>query len=206
MPESMLGMFGVQISENSVFENEGEQNKNHASAELLRRNIGVDGSKAMYSMEDMMRRSQNPNCHSIQDLKPKNSSNIIITGAENKNQAKNSSLRRQIGGPSNASSAIDIKKAGNHATLVVRNQINIINNNQSQQIFSKNNNGLGMISVPIEEFDQNNAYKGSTISNKNKKFLTQAQQSNNKNGNQISEMLSVRPNSNLKSQSIRQDS
>ena len=58
---------------------------------------------------------------------------------------------------------------------MVRNQINIINNNQSQQIFSKNPNGMGVIQVPLDELDQQNAaYKGSNISNKNKKFLSAA--------------------------------
>lgn len=57
---------------------------------------------------------------------------------------------------------------------MVRNQINIINNNQSQQIFSKDPESIGIIQVPIEEFEIN-AYKGNSISNKNKKFLSNAQ-------------------------------
>ena len=85
-----------------------------------------------------LKRSQNPNSHSIQDLQSKNANNIIINGKDPRDTQSRSGLRRQIGnGPGQASSAIDIKN-GNHATLVVRNQINIINNNYSQQIFSKN--------------------------------------------------------------------
>ena len=78
-----------------------------------------------------LKRSQNTNSHNILDLQGKNPNNIIIYGGKDTRDSQSrSGLRRQIaGGPPQASSAIDIKKGGNHATLVVRNQINIINNN-----------------------------------------------------------------------------
>jgi len=49
---------------------------------------------------------------------------------------------------------------------VVRNQINIINNNQSQQIFSK----AGFSTQPEGEYNNDKAGK-SQISNKNKKYM-----------------------------------
>ena len=76
-----------------------------------------------------------------------------------------------------------------HATLVVRNQINIINNNQSQQIFSKGNfagssneylnseenikNTQSIDNLNVRVPDNNNvlASAQTNISNKNKKFL-----------------------------------
>ena len=130
VPESML--FGEAITDNSVFEADPIINKNSGSADLLKRNM-VGQSNKIYSIEDIgdLKRSQNTNSHSIQDLQAKNPNNIIIQGSKDTRDSQSrSGLRRQIaGGPSQANSAIDIKKGGNHATLVVRNQINIINNN-----------------------------------------------------------------------------
>jgi hypothetical protein len=61
-----------------------------------------------------------------------------------------------------------------------------------------------MISVPMEGFEQNNAYKGSSqIQNKNKKILAQAQQSS-KVGSQVQEIMSMRPQTDMNS--IRQAS
>jgi hypothetical protein len=66
VPESMI--FGSSI-DGGILDHSQDINKNHASAELLRRNMGpTDNSKHMYSMEDMLKRTGNPNSHSIQDL------------------------------------------------------------------------------------------------------------------------------------------
>lgn len=91
------------------------------SADLLRRNMNGQVN-TIYSIEDIgeLKRSANPNSHSIQDLQSKNANNIIINGKDPRDSQSRSGLRRQIGGPGQTSSAIDIKN-GNHATLVVRN-------------------------------------------------------------------------------------
>ena len=101
-------LLGENITENSVFESDGNPNvnKSSGSADLLRRN--------MYSINEIgQKRAQNLNSNSIQDLQSKNTNNIIIQGKDDSRSA----ARRQIG----ANSALDIKKGGNHATLVVRN-------------------------------------------------------------------------------------
>jgi hypothetical protein len=107
---------------------------------------------------------------SITNLQKANN-NIIIAGAKPTQADKQQLLRRQIGG--NTQSQADASKQ--HATLVVRNQINIINNNQSQQIFSKqgfqnsiNNEYTATQGSSDPQFKSANAQ---SISSKNKKFL-----------------------------------
>jgi hypothetical protein len=68
------------------------------SADLLRRNMNGLGNK-IYSIEDIgeLKRSQNSNSHSIQDLQSKHPNNIIINGREPRDLQTRSGLRRQIG-------------------------------------------------------------------------------------------------------------